>query len=142
MVCAEFLSQTDKNIVCCCVYRHPNTDVQEFLNFNDNLLQKVTKERKSVFLMDHFNLNLLNYETHSDTNDFINSVISCSLLPYIFHSTRVSEHSATVIDNIFSNITDCESASGNISCQISDHFPVYHCGEVFYKLQIMLICQT
>ena len=81
MVCVEFLSQTDKNTICCCVYRHPNTDVQEFLDFIDNLLQKVTKERKSVLLMGDFNLNLLNYEIRSDTNDLMNSVISYSLLP-------------------------------------------------------------
>ena len=49
--------------------------------------------------MSDFNLNLLNYETHSDTNDFINSVISHSFLPYILHPTRVTEHSATIIDN-------------------------------------------
>ena len=122
MVCVEFLSQTDKNTIYCCVYRHPNTDVQEFLNLIDNLLRKVTKERKSVFLMGDVYLNLLNYETHSDTNDFINSVISYSLLPYNLHPTRVTEHSATVIDNIFSNTTDCESTSGNILCQISDNF--------------------
>ena len=118
MVCVEFLSQTDKSTICCCVDRHPNTDVQEFLNFNDNLLQKVTKERKSVFLMGDFNLNVMNYEIHSDTNYFINSVLSYSFLPYILHPTRVAEHSATVIDNIFSNITDCESTTGNILCQI------------------------
>ena len=58
----------------------PNTDTcTRIPNLIDNLLQKVTKERKSVFLMGDFNLNALNYETHSDTNDFINSVISYSL---------------------------------------------------------------
>ena len=95
---------------------------QDAMNFTDNILQKVNKEWKSVFLMGDLNLNLLNYEIHSDTNDFVNSVISYSLLPYILHPTWVTEHSATVIDNIFSNITDCESTSGNILCQISDHF--------------------
>ena len=133
MVCVEFLSQTDENSICCCVYRHPNTDVQEFLNFNDNLLQKVTKERKSVFLIGDFNLNLLNYETHSATNDSINSVISYSYLPYILHPTRVTEYSAIVIDIIFSNITDCESTSGNILCQVSDHFPQFIIVEICYK---------
>ena len=49
MVCVELLSQAKKNTVCCCVYRHPNTDVQEFLNFTDNLLQKVIKEKSMFF---------------------------------------------------------------------------------------------
>ena len=52
-------------------------------------------------------------------------MISYSLLPYILHPTRVTDYSSTVIDNIFSNITDCESKSGNILCDISDHFPQF-----------------
>ena len=49
-------------------------------------------------------------------------MISNSLLPYIHQPTRVTEHSATVIDNIFSNITDHEALSGNINSLIADHF--------------------
>ena len=73
--------------------------------------------------MGDFNLNLLNYESHSDINDFINTMVSHYLLPYVLHPTRVTVHSSTVIDNIFSNITDFDTKSGNILCDISDHFP-------------------
>ena len=75
--------------------------------------------------MGDFNLNLLTYETHADPNDFLNSMISYSLLPYIMHPTRVTDYSSTVIDNIFSNITDCESKGSNVLCEISDHFPQF-----------------
>ena len=82
--------------------------------------------------MGDFNLNLLNYEIHSDMDDLVNSVISYSLLAYILHPTRVTKHSATVIDNIFSNITDFESTNGNILRQISDHFPQFITVEKLY----------
>ena len=72
--------------------------------------------------MGDFNVNLLSYETHSDTNNFINSVVSHYLLPYILHPTRVTDHSSTVIDNIFSNITEYDTISSNIINQIADHF--------------------
>ena len=75
--------------------------------------------------MGDFNLNLLNYETHDDTNDFLNSMISYSLLPYILHPTNITDYSSTAIDNIFSNITDCKFKGGNILCEISDHFPQF-----------------
>ena len=42
-------------------------------------------------------------------------MISHYLLPHILHPTRVTDHSATVIDNIFSNNTVHESVSGNDS---------------------------
>ena len=45
-----------------------------------------------------------------------------SFLPYILQSTRVTDHSVTVTDNIFSNITYSESISGNLTTLISDHF--------------------
>ena len=75
--------------------------------------------------MGDFNVNLLNYESHNDTNDFINTMISHYLLPHILHPTRVPDHSATVIDNIFSSTTSYETISGNIISQISDHFPQF-----------------
>ena len=103
MVGIEILSTESKNILCYCVYRHPNTDAQESVNYLDNLLQKLGKENIHIYLMGDFNLNLLNYESHSDTNDFINTMVSHYLLPYV---------SSTVIDNIFSNITDFDTKSG------------------------------
>ena len=45
-----------------------------------------------------------------------------SFLPYILQHSRVTDHSATLIDNIFSNVTDIESVSGNLTPLISDHF--------------------
>ena len=75
--------------------------------------------------MSDFNVNLLNYDMHSYTNNFVNTMISHYLLSYILHTTRVTDHSETVIDNIFSNNTVYESVSGNIITRISDHFPQF-----------------
>ena len=52
-------------------------------------------------------------------------MISHYLLPHILHPTRVTDHSATVIDNIFSNNTTFETVIGNIMTHISDHFPQF-----------------
>ena len=49
-------------------------------------------------------------------------MISQSFVLYIHQPTRVTDHSATVTDNIFSNITDYETVSGNITSLIADHF--------------------
>ena len=52
----------------------------------------------------------------------MNSTVSHNLLLYILHPTRVTDHSAKVIDNIFSNVTDLETVSGNIFSKIADHY--------------------
>ena len=99
--------------------------MKTFNDHIDQIMQKISNENKLLFLMGDFNVNILNYESHIDTNDFINTMISHYLLPYILHPTRVTNHSETVIDNIFSNNTSYEIISGNIISHISDHFPQF-----------------
>ena len=38
MICIELLNRTSKNTLCFCTYRHPNTDVQVFLDHMYNVL--------------------------------------------------------------------------------------------------------
>ena len=75
--------------------------------------------------MGNFNINLFNYDSHTETNDFLDLMISHYLLPHILHPTRVTDHSATIIDNIFSNNCEMDTVSGNLLSQISDHFPQF-----------------
>ena len=44
-------------------------------------------------------------------------------LPYILHPTRVTGHSQTIIDNIFSNYISKEAVCGNLTSTISDYPP-------------------
>ena len=82
-----------KNIVVCCDYRHPDTDASNFTVHStwNQLYQKSIKIKLFVLWWD-FNINLLNYESHSDTNEFINSVVSHHLLPHILQHTGVTDH--------------------------------------------------
>ena len=72
--------------------------------------------------MGDYNIDLLQYEHSSLSNDFMNMMISKSFLPCILQPTEVADLSATVIDNIFSGVTDCQTVSGNLTTLISDHF--------------------
>ena len=47
------------------------------------------------------------------------------ILPQILLPSRVTEHSKTLIDNIFSNPTDSGTISGNLCYSISDHLPQF-----------------
>ena len=100
-----------------------------FLNLKTTILTKFLKfypkERKQVFLLGDFNINLLNYNDHQPTNDFLDSLASNSFIPYILHPTRITSHSKTLIDNIFSNFISPDIISGNITATISDHLPQF-----------------
>ena len=101
----------------------------DLTNFNSNylnhLLVKVSKEQKSVFLLGDFNINLLNYNVHNPTNEFLDSLASNSFLPYILQPIKITSHSKTLIDNIFTNVILPDSLSGNLTATFSDHLPQF-----------------
>ena len=71
------------------------------------------------FIMGDFNINLLTCENHPESNDFILMLNSFFLLPYILQPTRITERSATLIDNIFANTYSMNAISGNLVSKIN-----------------------
>ena len=100
----------------------PTLKHKNFLTTSNQNYLWPKKKKKLLFIMGDFNFNLLNYESHTETNDFLNIMISHYLLPHKLQPTRVTDHSATVIGNIFSNNTEHNTFSGSIPSRISDHF--------------------
>ena len=80
---------------------------------------------KQVCVMGDFNINSLNYDSHTPTFDFMNTSLSNNFLPCIILPTRISNNSVTIIDNTFTNVTNSKITSGNILTHISDHFPQF-----------------
>ena len=112
----EIMNPKKSNIIVGTIYKHPSMDLTDFnSNYLNNLLEKISKEQKSVFLLGDFNINLLNYNVHNPTNEFLDSLASNSFLPYILQPTRITSHSKTLIDNIFTNINLPDSISGNLT---------------------------
>ena len=99
-------------------------DITDFnCNYLNTLIEnlKNSKEQKSVFLLGDFNVNLLNYNEHNQTNKFLDSLASNSFIPLILQPTRITSHSNTLQDNIFSNVIEPHIISGNLTTTISDH---------------------
>ena len=111
------------NIVCELIYRHPNQNITKAADFLYKATEKVNKEGKFCLLMGDFNVNLLNYDFHSETEDFVNTLGSYAFHPQILKPTRITYHSATLNDNIFFNSLEHYAISGNIVYGITDHLP-------------------
>lgn len=74
--------------------------------------------------MGDFDLDLIHYDSHPFTQDFLDSLFSYMLIPLVNKPTRVTSHSATLIDNIFTNCFQQNTLNGIILNDISDHFPI------------------
>ena len=122
----EIVNPRKSNILVGVIYRHPSMDLADFnCNYLNKLLENIFKEQKSIFLQGDFNVNLLNYNEHNQTNEFLDSLASNSFIPLILQSTRITSHSNTLIDNIFSNVIHPNIVSGNLTATLSDHLPQF-----------------
>ena len=118
------VEMNNKNLICGVIYRHPsNSNNEAFLNYLNSTAEKINKENKHCAVMGDFNFDLLNWENHSDTEEFFNLLGSYYFLPHILQPTRITDHSATLIDNIFFNSAQHLTISGNILHDLTDHLP-------------------
>ena len=63
------------NIIIGCIYKHPNINITEINDgYLNEVLDKLSKENETIFLLDDFDINLLNYDIHLPTNEFLDSL--------------------------------------------------------------------
>ena len=94
----------------------------------------ISKERKHRILMGDFNIDLIKVDMQNQTKDFVHSLYTNAFYPTISKPTRVTEHSATLLDNIITNITGYCMKSGVLYNDISDHFPVFNLLQIDSKI--------
>ena len=86
------------------MYRHPNGKTEDYNKYLFSTLEKCSKNNKWCLFMGDFNINLLNFQDCQITEEFINTVISYGFLPHILQPTRITDHTATLINKILSLI--------------------------------------
>ena len=74
---------------------------------------------------------MLNYDSHKETEDFVNTMTSSFFAPFILQPTILS--SKTLIDNIFFTSLQYASHSGNLLIEISDQLMQFLILEGFVK---------
>ena len=85
--------------------------------------------------MGDFNIDLLKYESSNFSNRFGEQMFTSFFFPLITKPTRITQHTSTLIDNIFTNDLDQVQSSSNglIFTDISDHLPIFHIASVSLK---------
>ena len=120
----EIIMPKGKNIIIGVIYRPPNGNLQSFVHSFNEVIDKVGSENKLCYLMGDFNINLLNYQSNNLTGEFIDIMYSNLLCPLINGPTRITSHTATLIDNILTNNIDSDIVNGLFFSDISDHLPI------------------
>ena len=86
----ELINTNKSNVIIGAIYRHPTMDLDEFNDsYLNPLLDKISNESKTIFLLGDFNMDLVKYDHHAPTNEFLDSLSSQMFLPHI-QLTRVT----------------------------------------------------
>ena len=112
--------------MCGIIYRHPNGDlIERFIEYLSSVADRINQENKTSIILGDFNIDLLKLESQLATtaDSFLNTLGSHFFQPYILQPTRITDHSASLIDNIFFNSIEHLTISGNIVHDLTDHLP-------------------
>ena len=119
-------TNTKHNIICGCVYRPPSMSLNIFNEMMTTSFNKMQHENKYLYITGDFNVNtLFNVKGGLSTQQFKNIFSSNYCFPFINKPTRVTDHSASLIDNIYSNIPSQNCFSGILKTSISDHYGIF-----------------
>jgi len=125
----EIIYPNKSNTIVGVLYRHPSLDVDQFNREHIRpLVTKLSLEKnKNIYLSGDFNINLLNLSNHSGSSEFFDIMSANHLLPVISLPTKLNPTgNDTLIDNIYTNVFNPDTISGNISFNVSDgHLPSF-----------------
>ena len=122
----EIIRPHERSVIVGLIYRPPSQNVNDFVTRMNDILEKISRDNKTCYLMGDFNLNLLNNENHNATGEFLDGLYSHLFFPLITLPSRITSHTASLIDNIFSNhVEHSYLRSGPLITDISDHLPIF-----------------
>ena len=110
------------------IYRPPGSDVNQFNDITNDILERVRHEQKLCYLLGDYNIDLLKHGSHKPTSEFLDLLYGNSFYNLTNRPTRNSQTSATLIDNIFTNDMNINEGkiSGVLTTAITDHYPIFH----------------
>ena len=105
------------------IYRRPNTNEDEFINFITSVSEYAASEKSNLIIGTDQNINLLRTE-NSKVKRLLEVTYEQGIIPCITKPTRVTKSSATLIDQIYVNGELFRNMTSNIVlCDTSDHWP-------------------
>ena len=119
-LCVEIILGNETFVVCV-IYRRPGSDFDQFMVKYKEILRNFSN--KKCIICGDFNLNLLSFDYSNTIESFVNVNFENTFYSLINKPTRVTSHSATVIDHIWCNfVNNSMLTSGILLTDVSDHF--------------------
>jgi len=103
-------------------YRSPSRDPQNFITLIDSLLFSLERHcRKHVVFTGDFNLDLINLGSNTHCQNLLDTMSKYGFFQLVARPTRITSHSATLIDHVYSNNVHHTLSCNVLTTDISDH---------------------
>ena len=120
----EIKTSSNRNIILGSAYRSPSFPVIQFVDYLEQTLEKINCEHKLCLLGGDMNVDILKHDVDDICSSFVTSLASLGFFPCISLPTRITSHSATLIDNFFCNDPSFVKSPAVLVHDISDHLPI------------------
>ena len=117
---------TTKNIIIGNIYRSPSSNHAKFIKHLECHLHILDRHKNNIiYIVGDFNVDLTKYDTDLHCHDLINQMAEHNFAQVISLPTRITDHTATIIDHIYSNQVHTLLTSRVVTLDISDHLGTY-----------------
>ena len=123
-VCIEIVKPNSKPFAVIACYRPPNNP-SDFFDQLESVVDTLDSEDKEIILIGDLNCNILAISADNNTSKLNLLAELYQLDQLINEPTRVTDHSSTLLDVIFTNKPDRVTSSGVIHKGLSDHSLVF-----------------
>ena len=109
------------------VYRSPSSsNTSNFNNIIESTLNQLGRHKtKQILIAGDFNIDLIKYETDDHSRDLIDITSNHGFTQVISRPTRITNHSATLIDHIYTNKVNKVISSSVVTLDVTDHLGTY-----------------
>ena len=113
-----------KRMIIGCIYKQPTCNLEQFRNQLNDIIKTINPNRHEIYIFGDMNINFLKFSEHTQTEEFLDTLYANNILPIITKPTRLTDHTATLIDHIYTNcLQNC--TAGILTVDITDHLPIF-----------------
>ena len=107
------------------VYRSPSKKIDNFTNLLDNVLKSLDRHaRKHIVLTGDINVDLIKYDKDLASQNLIAVFENYGFVQLVSRPTRITDHSATLIDHVYTNNVGNIVSCNVLTVDISDHLAI------------------
>ena len=116
---------SNESKIICNIYRSPSHKEPDFFALQDAVLEKLNRfSSKHVLLVGDYNMDLIKHSSNTHCQHQIDTAAQHGFMQIVSRPTRITDHSATLIDHVYSNSLEKTISCNILTVDLSDHLAI------------------